>query len=372
MLAASAADSPRIRVMLVDDSAVVRGIISIGLRRNPNIEVIASASDGDMAISVLKRNSVDVILLDVEMPNKDGLTALPELKQLAPNAHIIMVSSLTQRNAKISLKALDLGASDYLAKPSSTGESAALEEFYQALEMKVMALGEAARATRLKTPLHTKAPTINVAPTNAPLAPRAPSPSGLVGKRSVLAIASSTGGPQALHKLLRLLKDNLAHVPVLITQHMPATFTELLASHIRTETGLNCHEGKQGEPVLAGHVYIAPGGFHMSVEKAASGGLCIKLEDSAPVNFCKPAADPMFDSIAHHYGRNTFTVVLTGMGNDGCKGAKRIKDAGGYVMVQDKETSVVWGMPGAIANEGFHDDIGTIERIAESVQQALR
>lgn len=369
---ATQTESSPIRVMLVDDSAIIRGLISRGLKRNAEIEIVASASDGEMAASVLKRHSADVILLDVEMPNKNGLEALPELKAIAPDAHIIMVSSLTQRNANISLKALELGATDYLAKPSSTGDGDALEEFYGLLEQKVQALGSVARAARLKKIAGTD-PVATAAATALPRAPRvSPAGGGLAGRKTVLAIASSTGGPQALHKLLAMLKNDLSRVPVLITQHMPATFTALLAEHITNETGLNCHEGKQGEAVQAGHVYIAPGGFHMSVESGASGGLVIKLDDGQPVNFCKPAADPMFDSIARHYGKNTFSVVLTGMGNDGCKGARRIKDAGGYVMIQDKESSVVWGMPGAIAHEGFEDEIATLERMAECIKQALR
>jgi two-component system chemotaxis response regulator CheB len=371
MMASVHTDESPIRVMLVDDSAIIRGLISRGLTRNPRIEIAATASDGEMALSVLKRNKVQVILLDVEMPNKDGLQALPELKKIAPDVHIIMVSSLTERNAKISLRALELGASDYVAKPSATGDNAVLVEFYRSLDEKVMALGMAFTPTvrPQAVPVAAVAPT----PVAAPKPERTTAaPMRFASRKNVLAIASSTGGPQALLKLLTMVKDDLASVPVLITQHMPATFTALLAEHISNDTGLACFEGKQGEKVESGRVYIAPGGFHMMVEKDASGTLVIKLEDSAPVNFCKPAADPMFDSIAKYYGKNVLSLVLTGMGNDGCDGAKRIKDAGGALIVQDKESSVVWGMPGAIAAQGFQDEIATLERMAECIRQAVR
>jgi two-component system, chemotaxis family, protein-glutamate methylesterase/glutaminase len=369
MLSAQSASQP-IRVMLVDDSAIIRGLISRGLKRNPNIQIVATASDGDIAIATLQRQSnVDVILLDVEMPNKNGLEALPELKKLAPHAHVIMVSTLTQRNAKISLQAMELGATDYLAKPSSTGDGESLEAFYQALILKVEQLGQEAIKRRMRSAQQgSQAASVQTTPAPSPV--RSPSVSLFPGRKQVLAIASSTGGPQALQKLFKLIKNDISKVPVFVTQHMPPTFTGLLAGHIRTETGLECHEGVDGELVQPGRVYIAPGGFHMTVA-AGRDGLVIKLDDGAPVNFCKPAADPMFDTLADHYGKSIYTVVLTGMGNDGCKGAKRIKEAGGYVIVQDKETSVVWGMPGAIAAEGFQDEIASIEHIAESIKQAL-
>ncbi len=375
-MASADSDESPIRVMLVDDSALIRGLISRGLTRNPRIEIAATASDGEMAISVLKRNQVEVILLDVEMPNKSGLEALPELKKIAPDVHVIMVSSLTERNAKISLKALELGASDYVAKPSSTRDGAALEEFYRSLDEKVVALGMAFTPTVKPRPAPVSpASSAAVAAPVAPAPVAAPKPAAApvryIGRKSVLTIASSTGGPQALMKLLMMVKDNLSSVPVLITQHMPATFTALLAEHISTDTGLDCREGVQGERVEAGRVYIAPGGSHMIVEKDAHGGLVIKLEDTPPVNFCKPAADPMFESIAKHYGKNVLSLVLTGMGNDGRDGARRIKDAGGMLIVQDKESSVVWGMPGAIAAQGFQDEIATLERMAECIRQAV-
>lgn len=375
-----------IRVMLVDDSAVVRGLMSRALQQEPRIHIVATASDGDMAISVLQRNAVDVIVLDIEMPKKDGLEALPILKALSPDTHVIMASSLTQRNASISLKALEMGAADYIPKPTSRGDQGAIDAFYHELQMKVLELGAAARQrgqlqsvaprTRQTAPAMQAPPATN-AVSSQPTQASAVSGEHNAALRTMarpvaaIAIASSTGGPQALVKLLSLSRASLGQVPIFITQHMPPTFTTLLAEHLSTDTGLSCKEAVHGELVAPGTVYIAPGDYHMQIVASGS-GKAIQLNQDPPVNFCRPAADPMIMSLATLYGRHLLVLVLTGMGNDGCAGARAAKEAGGTVVVQDKESSVVWGMPGSVVSAQLEDAVMDLPRMSQFIAEAVR
>lgn len=388
-MAAEEQDASIIRVMLVDDSAVVRGLMSRALQQDPRIHIVATANDGDMAINVLQRNPVDVIILDVEMPKKDGLEALPILLAMAPNTHVIMASSLTQRNASISMRAMEMGAADYIPKPTSRGDEGAIQEFYRELKEKVIQLGEAAKrksegilpmpalASGLshqpviesrKPPMEaeqsTKHATIEQSIKRASSRP-------LPGSIHAVAIASSTGGPQALIQLLSKSNVVLKNVPVFITQHMPATFTTLLAEHLSADSGLPCKEAVNGELVSNGTVYVAPGDYHMLIEPSGDNHT-IRLTQDPPVNFCRPAADPMLKTLAKCYGNRLFAIVLTGMGNDGAGGAKEVKDHGGYVAVQDKESSVVWGMPGAVVAAGNQDEIMPVDDIAARVNELVR
>lgn len=358
-----------IRVMVVDDSAVIRGLLTRTLESDPDIAVVASVGNGQMAISAISRADTDVVVLDIEMPVMDGLTALPKLLAASPDVKVIVASTLTQKNAQISLKALSVGASDYVAKPSSSQLNAAAD-FKRELVDKVKALGHARRGRRQRTggaaaradlpfrpPVGTK--TIPAAP--APIVLRAPSRTA----PAVIAIGSSTGGPQALFSVLGALPASVSQ-PILITQHMPPTFTTILAQHIARVANRPAAEAVDGEPVKPGRIYLAPGDFHMRVEVSGAEKV-LRISKDPPENFCRPAVDPMLRSLAQVYGPAVLTVILTGMGSDGAKGGQAIVAAGGTVMAQDETTSVVWGMPGAAAAAGICSAVLSISEIAPAI-----
>jgi two-component system chemotaxis response regulator CheB len=345
--------------MIVDDSAVIRGLITRSLEADPQVQVVASVADGRMAINALGRHDVEIVVLDVEMPVMDGLTALPQLIAKQPDLKVIMASTLTRRNADISLRALQAGAADYLAKPTSTGLANATD-FKGDLLAKVKALGEARRRaagralpTRMRIGTATDQPVRSEAPRRAIQAPR---PivlrTAAIEPFDALAIGSSTGGPQALFELLAAIRGTVAR-PIFITQHMPATFTTILAEHIARSTRWPAAEAIDGEAVRAGRVYVAPGDFHMVVEGGSAGEKVLRLNRAPAENFCRPSVDPMLRSLAQAYGRRLLCIILTGMGSDGRKGGEAVVAAGGSVVAQDETTSVVWGMPGAVANAGL-------------------
>jgi two-component system chemotaxis response regulator CheB len=378
-------DSTPFRVMVVDDSAVVRGLVTRFLQEDPQLTVAASCGNGQRAVDELKRTPVDVIVLDIEMPVMDGLTALPKLLEVQPGVQVVMASTLTRANADVSLKAMAAGAADYLAKPSSTGGLHGTGTYQQELRTKVKALAQQHRRNRGGKSLGPVRPQAAGAvksgsPTAWPAAPGAraagASGDGEIKLRAmpsvrpeVLAIGSSTGGPQALFKFLGGLGP-IAQ-PVLITQHMPATFTALLADHIGRQTKLTCSEGRDGDPVVGGHVYIAPGGKHMTVEKDPGGKVRIKLDDGPPENFCKPSVDPMLRSLSRVYGGRLLTVILTGMGSDGLQGSEVAVKAGAHVLAQDEATSVVWGMPRAVAKAGLCSAVLPLGELATAVQKLI-
>jgi len=359
-----------IRVMIVDDSAVIRGLLTRTLEADPDIAVVASVGNGQMAISSLSRADTDVIVLDIEMPVMDGLTALPQLLKTSPDVKVIVASTLTQKNAQISLKALSAGASDYVAKPSSSQLNAAAD-FKRELVDKVKALGRARRGARqrslgtagpaAKTDLPFRPPVSKTPTGPAPIVLRTPSRV----PPSVIAIGSSTGGPQALFTVLGALPASL-QLPILITQHMPPTFTTILAQHLSRVANRPAAEAVDGEAIKPGHIYLAPGDFHMRVEASGTDRV-LRLSKDPPENFCRPAVDPMLRSIAQVYGPAVLTVILTGMGSDGAKGGQTIVAAGGTVLAQDEPTSVVWGMPGAAAAAGICSGILSLSDIAPNI-----
>lgn len=371
-----AADA-RIRVMVVDDSAVVRGLITRWLDDDPRLHVVCAARNGRHALEELAKADPDVVLLDVEMPEMDGLTALPLLLKAKLGLVVIMASTLTRRNAEISLKALQLGARDYVPKPESGVGMSGAEEFKREIVEKVTVLGARMRDRRMArggaAPQPATRPSM---PSHAPMAAARPAPAAPQGKLRalsrnaprVLVIGSSTGGPQALMEVLRELKPVGMRMPILITQHMPPTFTAILAEHLTKATGMQAREAVDGEPVQAGRIYVAPGGRHMVAQRQGE-GVVISLNDLPPVNFCKPAVDPLFDSIAKIYGAATLAVVLMGMGADGARGSTAIADAGGSVLVQDEATSVVWGMPGATFAAGAAAAVLPLAEIAGKISQ---
>jgi two-component system chemotaxis response regulator CheB len=353
------------RVMICDDSAAIRGAIARMLESDPGIQVVAKVGNGQMAIDELKRTKVDVLVLDIEMPVLDGMAALPLLLRADPGLRIIMASTLTTRGADIAMRALRLGAADYVPKPSSVG-SESDDRFRQEIISKVKGLARmrhrGSASARPETPIVTR---------------RAPA---MVPK--MLAIGSSTGGPQALFTLIQALGRSV-NVPVILTQHMPATFTPILAEHITRLGGLSCAEAKDGEPLVAGQIYLAPGDKHLIIEPgdARAGGLRgplgatmarARLSNDPPENYCRPAVDPMLRSAAAVCDGRVLVAMLTGMGHDGLAGTRTVVEAGGAAVAQDEATSVVWGMPGAIALAGLCHAVLPLPRIAPKLLEMLR
>lgn len=352
------------RVLVVDDSAVIRGLITRAVEGHSDLKVVATAPNGEAAVASLKRLPVDVIILDIEMPVMDGLTAIPLLKSIDPAVQIVMASTLTHKNAEISLKALSLGATDYIPKPSSdqlVGISA--ESFNAELVEKVRVLGGLARRKGVRMPVGAAAVAKQLPPQEKKKIVLRPMPAF---KPDVIAIGSSTGGPQALNDVIVAMGKDLPQ-PVVITQHMPASFTKILAEHISRLCGVSCKEGEDSDILKAGNYYLAPGDFHMQFVKKPE-GVGVKLNKNPPENFCRPSVDPMLRSLVEVYGKKILTVILTGMGQDGWKGGDVVVNAGGAIMAQDEATSVVWGMPGAVATAGLCSSVLPLSEIGKAVR----
>ena len=353
--------SDALRIMVVDDSAVIRGLISRWIEAEFDMVVAASIRTGLDAVNQIERVDPDVVVLDIEMPDMDGISALPLLLKKKPKLIVIMASTLTRRNAEISFKALSLGASDYIPKPESTREAGAADVFKRDLIEKIRHLG-----TRLRRPATVASPSIapSAPAKNMPLPrtslgtmPRVAQPKLMLRPFSEIAprallIGSSTGGPQALMTLVATIGSIIDQYPVLITQHMPPTFTTILAEHLARSSGRLAREAIDGELVKAGQIYLAPGGHHMRVVRVGTGA-AIALGDDPQINFCRPAVDPMFTSAIDVWQDGIVAVVLTGMGSDGMRSGKEVVAAGGSMIAQDEATSVVWGMPGSAANAGI-------------------
>jgi two-component system chemotaxis response regulator CheB len=364
--------------MVVDDAVVVRGLIARWIDEEPGLEVVATLRTGREAVDQIESLAPDVVVLDLEMPELDGISALPLLLAKRPDLVVIVASTLTRRNAEISFKALSLGALDYVPKPDTVRGVTTSAEFRNELVQKVRHLG--ARRERLRATPRRDAPGSTLA--ERPIVPAVlrpdPRPAPLEAPGSlklrpfppisprVLVVGASTGGPQAVMRLLAQLGDVVERAPVLITQHMPMTFTTIFAEHISRVSGRPAGEGRDGEAVRAGRIYIAPGGMHMRVTRK-NGTAVIVLDDGPAVNFCKPAVDPLFSSAATIWSNWVLGVVLTGMGVDGRLGATNIVKAGGSVIAQDEATSVVWGMPGAVAAAGLCSAVLPLDRIAPSI-----
>ena len=358
-----------IRVMVVDDSVVIRGMISRWIDAEPDMKVAASLRTGLDAVNQIERINPDVAVLDIEMPELDGISALPRLLAKKRDLIIIMASTLTRRNAEISFKALSLGASDYIPKPESTREAAAADVFHHDLIQKIRHLGAKVRRTAAASPPLVPMldrPHAKPVPA-APAAPLVKRQFGLTAPRA-LVIGSSTGGPQALMSLVTEIGPVIDRFPVLITQHMPPTFTTILAEHLARSSRRPTAEAVDGEIVKPGRIYLAPGGRHMKVVRHGTDTV-IALDDGPPVNFCKPAVDPLFTSAIDVWQGGTLAVILTGMGSDGMRGGKDIVAAGGSVIAQDEATSVVWGMPGAAAHAGICAAVLPLKDIAPKLVQ---
>jgi two-component system chemotaxis response regulator CheB len=338
--------SEPIRILVVDDSAIVRGFWARILDAEPDMRVVASAFNGRTAVDAVLRRPVDVVVLDVEMPEMNGLEALPRLLEARPELRVVMASSLTHSGAKTTITALSLGAADYVAKPSASDRDS-LARVGGELVRKIRALGGRIEAPPPPPVIPTRARAVR---TRGALAPRA------------IGVTSSTGGPSALTALLSALPRDFP-LPILVVQHMPALFTTMLAERLQRTAHRPCVEGAPGMEILPGNAYVAPGDHHMVVE-ARGDRVFLALNQEEPVNFCRPSADPLFRSMAKVYGGAMTAVVLTGMGHDGLDGARAVSERKGLVVVQDQESSVVWGMPGAVAQAGLADHVLPVARIA--------
>lgn len=372
--AASVTGQPPLRVMIVDDAVVVRGLVSRWLEEE-GFQVVASLRTGRDAVNQIERANPDVVILDVEMPELDGISALPLLLEKKRDLVVIMASTVTRRNAEISLRALALGAADYVPKPESNRGVTTSPEFRRELIEKVRHLGRRRRAP---------GPSAR-GPGGSPVAPGRPvglvverPPSGQAGSIKlrpfsalfprVVLIGASTGGPQALNTIMSRIGAIIDTVPVLVTQHMPPMFTTILAEHLGRSAERPAHEAVDGESIRAGTIYLAPGGRHMRVSQH-NGAAVIALDDGPLVNFCRPAVDPLFESAAQVYGCGALAVILTGMGTDGALGAADIAAAGGSVIAQDEATSVVWGMPGSAAHAGVCSAVLPLDEIAPKLSR---
>jgi two-component system chemotaxis response regulator CheB len=343
----------RIRVLVVDDSVVIRRLVTLALQQDAAIDVVGSAPNGALALERIPQLKPDLLTLDIEMPVMDGLETLRRMRGPYPELRVIMFSTLTERGAAITFEALTLGADDYVTKPSNEGSlDRSLERLRNELIPKIKQF--------FSLPGDPPVPVSTPPPSTPPLHP---SPSSSTPR--VVVIGCSTGGPAALDNLLPRFPTEFP-LPILVVQHMPAVFTRLLAERLNSKCRLSVCEAKDGEPVLGGKVFIAPGDFHMRV--ANSGGkIRVHLDQSAPQNFCRPAVDALFASIADVYGPATVAVVLTGMGHDGLRGAESLKKLGATIIAQDQQSSVVWGMPGAVTNAGLADNVVPLDQCAQQI-----
>jgi two-component system chemotaxis response regulator CheB len=356
-----------IRVMVVDDSVVVRKIVTDVLSGDPGIEVVGTAVNGKVAVAKLDNLRPDLVTMDIEMPEMNGIDAVRAIRAgEAGSQHsrvpIVMFSTLTERGASATLDALSAGANDYVTKPANVGSvGQSMESVREQLIPRIRALtGRPA------------APTAARAAAPAPSAPRPVAPrTGPRTAPAVLVIGSSTGGPEALAKVVPHLPASLP-VPVLVVQHMPPVFTRQFAQRLDRLSALRVVEAVDGTPLQPGTVHLAPGDHHLVIRADRGGQFRTVLTQDPPENFCRPAVDPLFRSAVAAYGGAVLGVVLTGMGSDGRNGAGEIRTAGGTVIVQDQASSVVWGMPGAVAQAGLADEILPLDRVAEAIHRHLR
>jgi len=342
---------PKIRILVVDDAVVFRRLVSEELARDPALEVVGTAPNGRIALQKMPQLNPDLVILDVEMPEMDGLTTLAELRKTYPRLPVIMFSALTERGAAATLDALALGASDYFTKPTTVGGlDASLQVIRDELvpEIKTLCASAAGRA----------AP-----PAPPPAVP--PRHRGRRGPVGVLAIGSSTGGPNALAAVFSRLPADFP-VPIVIVQHMPPMFTRLLAERLSAEYRIPVAEGSSGCALRPGHAWIAPGDHHMIVVRDDT-QVRLLVHQDPPENSCRPAVDVLLRSVAQTFGPNSLTVILTGMGSDGLRGCEALRESGGQILAQDEETSVVWGMPGYVARAGLADRVLPLHLIAAEI-----
>lgn len=348
----------RIRTLIVDDAVVVRQLLSKVLAEDPQIEVVGAAPNGKVAVERVAQQPPDIVVLDVEMPEMDGLEALSAIKAIHPKLPVIMFSTMTERGAAVTMDALCRGAADYVTKPTNPGSVIeAMQRIRSELVPRIKVLcGVGSLPFAAASPRGAR--------------PVAAQPSG-PGAQTVelLAIGCSTGGPNALADLLPLLPPS-PPVPIVIVQHMPPIFTRLLAERLSKKSGLSVREAADGDLLEPGTAFMAPGNYHMVLSKEGL-RIRVKLHQGPPENSCRPAVDVLFRSVAPVFGARTLAVILTGMGQDGLRGCQDIRSAGGRVLVQDEASSVVWGMPGAVATAGLADRVMPLHALGAEISRRL-
>jgi two-component system chemotaxis response regulator CheB len=347
----------KIRILVVDDSVVIRRILTDILSSDPDIEVVGTASNGKIALAKIPQLNPDLVTLDIEMPEMDGLTTLPEIRKDYPKLPVIMFSTLTERGAVATLDALARGASDYVAKPANVGSvNAGMQSVREQLIPRIKHLCPFTQPSNEQV----KEETAGAGAPKRELSKE-------INRTDIVVIGSSTGGPQALAEVVNALPKDLP-VPVVIVQHMPPVFTRHLAERFNESSPLHVIESQGGEVLMPGQIIIAPGDYHLEF-KANGHRVTTVLQQGPPENSCRPAVDVLFRSAAEIYGRNTLGVVLTGMGRDGLRGGEAIVDAGGAMIAQNEDTCVVWGMPRAVTEAGLASSILPINQIAAEVQR---
>jgi two-component system chemotaxis response regulator CheB len=342
------------RVLIVDDAVVVRKTLSDAIGRDAALEVAGTASNGRFALAKFPALKPDIVLLDIEMPEMDGLETVRQLRKIDARVPIIMFSTLTERGASATLEALTLGATDYVTKPSNRDMAETLEAVSRELIPRIRALCHLPEAHAVVVP-------------KPPTPPAAQWKQRLLTPVQVVAIGVSTGGPDALARLLPSLPADLP-VPMLIAQHMPPIFTSLLAARLSAKSALPVRECKSGEPLQPGCAVLAPGDFHMVVSQEDVPRL--RVHQGARENYCRPSVDVLFRSVAQVYGGRALAVILTGMGQDGLKGCEALRGLGARIYVQDEASSVVWGMPGFVVRGGLADKILPLDQIGAEIVRA--
>ena len=353
----------RIRVLVVDDSVVIRRLVTHALEQDPALEVVGAASNGAIALQRIPQMSPDVLTLDIEMPEMNGLEMLRRVRREYPHLRVIMFSTLTERGAAVTLEALTQGADDNVAKVSNEGSlDRSMRRLREELVPKVKQFFHLAGQSRTEprpepVPVVATLPGWRAVPVfgNAKVRPR------------VVVIGVSTGGPAALGAILPQLPAGFP-LPVLVVQHMPPLFTRFLAERLHATCRLPVVEASQSVPVDAGKILIAPGDYHMKVAPGDAGP-CIALDQSPPQNSCRPAVDALFASIGEVYGGAAIAAILTGMGQDGLRGTQILKAYGASVLAQDEASSVVWGMPGAVANAGLADRVLPLDQVVPEIRR---
>lgn len=339
---------PKIRVLVVDDSVVIRRVVTDELSADAELEVVGSAANGRIALAKMPQVNPDLVILDVEMPEMDGLQTLAALRKDFPRVPVIMFSAITEQGAAASLDALALGAVDYFTKPSGPG---GVEESRRVIRDELIPAIKA-----ICSPKAARAGAPPPAVVTSPLSR---------GSVDAVVIGVSTGGPNALAELFRTLPGDLP-APILIVQHMPPVFTRLLAERLTANSKVPVGEATPGMVLRPGCGLIAPGGYHMTLVRDGTRVRTL-LNQDPPENSCRPAADPLFRSAADVFGRGVLAVVLTGMGRDGLRGCEAVREAGGQVIVQDEATSVVWGMPRYVAEAGLADQVLPLAQVGQEI-----
>lgn len=349
----------RIRVLVVDDSVVIRRLVTHALDEDKSLEVVGSAPNGSIGLARIPQVNPDVVTLDIEMPEMDGLEMLRRLRKEYKDVRVIMFSTLTERGASATMEALSLGADDYVTKAANVGSldrsmAALRSELIPKIKQFFSVEAELNGVPKPQITVNAAPPVRNAIPVFRPST-----------AAKVVAIGVSTGGPNALGAIIPMFPANFP-LPILIVQHMPPVFTRLLAERLQTATKLKVEEAVEGALVEPGKILIAPGNYHMRLRKNGT-KVTVALDQEPPENSCRPAVDVLFRSVNEVYGSSAISVILTGMGYDGLRGIEILKAAGSWVIAQDEATSVVWGMPGAVVNAGLADVVAPLDTVVPEI-----